>query len=195
MGFPSLWPFIAFGLVTLLHYLSLKIQDRYQFYTKTFGKFGFWIHFILTFLLWIYLGKLLSGVSLPSLGLLPISFRGMEAVGDILNVAGTVAIIWSILILSIKRMWGVRYFERQTHERFEKRGPYRLLNNPMYNGFSLLFLASAFINNSSSHLFLSIESFVLFGLLSKFENKRINDRENSERDKDFTALTECRKKL
>lgn len=65
MGFASLWPFIAFGLVTLLHYLSLKIQDRYQFYTKTFGKFGFWIHFVLTFLLWIYLGKLLSGVSLP----------------------------------------------------------------------------------------------------------------------------------
>lgn len=183
MGFPLLWPFITFALITLLHYLSLKIQDRYQWYAKTFGRMGFGVHFVLTALLWGYLGILLSdnnilGTSKPLL----VSFQGMEVVGTILNVIGIILIFWSFLLLGIRRMWGVRYFERQTHERFEKRGPYRLLNNPMYNGFSLLFLASAFINNSSSHLFLSIESFVLFGLLSKFENKRINARENSERD-------------
>lgn len=170
-----LWPFIAFGLVTFLHYLSLKIQDRHQFYTRAFGqRVGFWIHFGVTALLWVYLGILLSDNNIPGISKpLLVSFQGMKVVSNILNVTGIILIFWSFLLLGIRRMWGVRYFEHQTQTRIEERGPYRWLNNPMYNGFSLLFLASAFMDNSLVHALLALESVALFHFLAKFENKDI----------------------
>lgn len=169
-------PLIAFALVTLAHYSSLKIQDRLSWYTNRFGeKRGFFIHFTITALLWaaLYFMFLLrnSTHDMP----LPISTSWLAEIGTILTYLGVALAIWSIALLGVRRMWGIRYFSKETKPSVEKRGPYRFLKNPMYAGFFFIFLGAALTQNSLFYLVAAAESFLLLNVcLARFENKGIS---------------------
>lgn len=164
---------VLFAATIFLYYLSLKIQAKYKFYTYRFGKNGFVIHCILTGLMFIFLffSFLVRNTKYIKL---PIFYPVFIIIGNIFELIGAIIIVWSFLILGIKRTWGIRYFEKTYKEKIEKRGPYRFLINPIYDGFFILLTGKALSFNSLFHLIIAVESFILLNVfLARFENKEI----------------------
>lgn len=95
-------------------------------------------------------------------------------VGVIVFGGGLLLTVWSWYLLGVSRAWGLRYFESDKKKNVEKRGPYKHLKNPIYDGFVLLFFGIALIFNSLIHLLIGLECFILFNiLLSAYENKKL----------------------
>lgn len=167
-------PLLAFGFVTFLHYLSLRIEKERQWYARHFGRWGFWVHFFITLILWVgtYIAFALRNTR--DISLFPF-ISWIEPFGILVTLVGIGLAIWSITLLGIKRMWGIRYFIKDgTPKKVERRGPYAFLKNPMYDGFFLIFLGSALVYNSLFYLIAAIESYLLLNvLLARFENKEL----------------------
>jgi len=166
---------IIFAIITFFHYLSLKLQSRYQIYTIYFDKKAFTVHFIFTSLLWIVwliLFFILSPNN-PSIGL-PFYNQFFVPMGIFTSMVGLILIIWSGCLLGLRRAWGIRYFEKNLKNKIERRGPYKYLNNPIYDGFVLYSLGKALTNNSFIYLLISLECYLFFNVfLSSFENKEV----------------------
>lgn len=167
---------IQFAIITAIHYLSLKIQDKYKFYTKHFGKHGFTVHGILTGILWLWLIRLFFWNDVNfNINPLPFYTQFFKPIGMIIKILGIVLILWSGWMLGIKRMWGIRYFEKNYKNKIERSGPYKYLKNPIYLGFFLSFLGNALRSNSLYYFFIAAETYLLFNiLLVRFENKEIH---------------------
>ena len=166
---------IIFTIITFLHYLSLYLQYRYRVYTIFFKKRDFFVHFIFTSLLWI-IWILLFFVFFPNDPNynLPFYNQLFKPFGFIMSIFGLILIILSGYLLGLRRAWGIRYFEKNYKNDIEKRGPYKYLNNPIYDGFILFFLGKALANNSIFYLLISLECYLLFNVfLSSFENKEV----------------------
>lgn len=167
-------PFFLFILVTLLHYYSLCIEARFHWYSRHFGKAGFWIHFVITGALWFWVTLVFMVPPASATAPLPFSFPFMKLVGQAITLIGLLIALWAIILLGIPRMWGVRYFKSSRDDVIEHRGIYRVLKNPIYDGFFLIFLGSALSSNSLFYLYGALESFILLNcLLARFENKDI----------------------
>ena len=167
-----------FALVTVLHYLSLKVQAKHEFYTKTFGKYGFQIHCLITGFLWIllFVAFIFTDKSnYPNLSIF--NSYLFKPMGFLLSLIGIVLIFWSGSLLGLKKAWGIRFFEKKYKDIIEKRGPYKFLVNPIYDGFFVYFLGKTIVTDSLLYLFLSLESFLLLNIfLARFENQEIVEK-------------------
>lgn len=165
----------AFIIITFLHCSSLFLQSRYKLYTRLFKNKGFAIHFSFTAILWMIWGALfLNSISETKGFVLPFFNPLFPPIGLFINLIGLILIIWSGLLLGIRRAWGIRYFDPKFVNSHEKRGPYKYLDNPIYDGFIMLAFGKALMNNSMTYLIISIECFIIFNVfLSNLENKKI----------------------
>lgn len=168
--------FLLFAVVTALHYVSLKAQTIYGLYTKTFGRHGFIVHCLITGILWI---GLLTAIVLTNKSSYPVlsifTSYLFKPFGLFISLAGVVLIFWSGRLLGLKRTWGIRFFDPAYQKIIEKRGPYKFLINPIYDGLMLYFLGQTIATDSLFYLMLSCESFLLLNvLLARFENQEIN---------------------
>lgn len=167
-----------FALVTALHYLSLKIQTKHGFYTKTFGKYGFQIHCLITGILWVMMFAsfiFADKSNYPNLSVF--NYYLFKPIGLLLSLTGVILIFWSGSLLGLKRTWGIRFFDKNYKDTIEKRGPYKFLINPIYDGFFVYFLGKTLVNDSLFYLILSLESFLLLNVfLARFENQEIIEK-------------------
>ena len=83
-------------------------------------------------------------------------------------------ILWADGLLGLRRMWGIRYFDKSFQNKIEKRGIYKFMKNPIYTGIVLYFIGKSFTSNSLYYLFVALESYLLMNVfLARFENKEI----------------------
>lgn len=161
----------VFIAATLVHYFSLRLEADHKWYTRKFGVRGFSAHMWFTGAVWILLTIFLM---LPNSGDKPLSFSfvGEQFIGNILIYGGLLIVIWSFALLGFKRAFGLRFFRSEDAGVAINRGPYRFLRNPIYDGFFLVFLGSAFTGNSLGNLILAGTSFICLNIfLAAFENR------------------------
>lgn len=90
-----------------------------------------------------------------------------------LIVIGLILVVWSRLILGRSGAMGIRWFLPERASAWKTHGPYRLLANPMYDGFILIFIGLGLWRGTIENFYLALASFLLFNIyLAKVESGR-----------------------
>ena len=84
--------------------------------------------------------------------------------GMFLVMIGFILVIWSRLILGRSGAMGIRWFLPERAPVWEIRGPYRILANPMYDGFVFIFLGLGLIFGTIENFYLAAASFLLLNI-------------------------------
>lgn len=93
-------------------------------------------------------------------------------IGIWLIVSGLALVVWSRFILGRSGAMGIRWFLPEDSPPWEKRGPYQILANPMYDGFILIFLGLGIGFGIRENFYLALASFLLLNLyLAKVESR------------------------
>lgn len=88
---------------------------------------------------------------------------------------GVLLVIWSRLILGRNGAMGIRWFLPERASVWEKRGPYRVLANPMYDGFIFIFLGVGMWFGTTENFYLALVSFFLLNLyLARVESYELS---------------------
>ncbi len=90
--------------------------------------------------------------------------KTMPLLGIVLLAFGFILVVWSRLILGRSGAMGLRWFLPEKISAWETRGPYRMLTNPMYDGFILIFLGLGFAAGTTENFYLALASFLLLNV-------------------------------
>ena len=129
-----------------------------------FGKKGFLVHSIATSILWLVL--FVSFFQIPPSAPQQYNFpKALLFVGYVLQIAGVLIIIWSGVLLGYRRAWGIRYFDTTFSSAIEKRGPYRIFTNPIYDGICTLLIGTGLVTGMPFYFLAALTSFILLSVL------------------------------
>lgn len=159
---------IFFIFVTLSQALFLQVAKRkknYEFKKK------FWnLHYSFNGILWIILFGWIILIQF-SKGKIEFSYS-LKALGLLLFLTGAVLSFLSTKKLGLRQAMGYRFFTKKKLKWLSS-GSYKILSNPIYDGFILIFLGLGFLTGITINFYLTIVSFLLLNvILACFENEK-----------------------
>lgn len=158
-------------MVLVLSFFVLVTFSHALFLLK--AKKSLWkIHFILNSVLWTVLLALIVILQFRKADVL---FSGeLRWLGILLLVAGLYLCYRVARVLNLKELMGIRFFY-PIESRKISYGIFKYLNNPMYDGFILIFLGLGFSLGISADFYLAVASFVFLNVfLANVENYKMS---------------------
>lgn len=147
-----------------------NVQRRFKLYTRWFGGHDWSIHVILLAVIWTTFLIALFTIQLPNWKL-PASLRSL---GVIAFAGGMWLVIATWIRMGTAGVCNGWFFGRGPTRQFTG-GVFRL-RNPMYTGFTLLFIGAAFWLENAAYLFFVVTSFLLLNLVqAKIENPKSSE--------------------
>lgn len=164
---------IIFGvLVTISHGTFLKMAQRRQMASSE-EKTRLWhLHLALNGTLWL---ALLAGVALQQFLAerteQPIHYKILGAILCLLGVG----IVYKVrMLLGRDQAMGIRFFFPE-RAKYIRHNLYKYLNNPMYDGFILVFVGLALLFGVQENYHLAIASFLMLNIgLASIENYQLS---------------------
>lgn len=161
-----LWITIGFCIVTVSHALVLLFVQKAP---KTDHKKIWRGHLIMNGILWkaLLISIVVMEWNLPQRIVLP-----QAVIGALFFATGFILFAWTQKQLGIERAMGKRFFFPEKEREWVAKGFYKFLNNPMYDGFFLIFLGLGLLLNQKENMILAGTSLLLLnGFLATIENK------------------------
>lgn len=161
-----------FVLATLSQGGALYYAGRHQGADFASRKKWWLIHYIFNGILWLVLLAMIIWLQFSAQR--NQAGQYMEFFGAILTIAG-LALSWkSMIVLGLENAMGKRFFFPENSSEIHV-STYRILNNPMYDGFLLVFLGLGFQLGISENFQLALASLLLLNVgLASIENYRIS---------------------
>lgn len=150
---------LLFVVVVAINSVAVYTQRQRKLYTRLFGRYDWHAHVILLLVIWLVFLLALIFIKLP-IWQLPST---LHPVGIVIAVLGMWAVAGSWLRLGTSGTCNGWFFGRGPTKQLVG-GVFRL-RNPMYSGFVLLFVGTAFWLENAAYLWLAVVSFVLLNLI------------------------------
>ena len=165
---------ILFLIASIIQCGLILLQQRGERLTLWWGRYAFSVYNVITLFPWIAFVLAFLTLQLQPRPELLLSGVWLQAFGALLLLSGTFLAVWVAVQLGPARLNGLRFFDPVIrHDRIPS-GPFRLLKNPMYSGFFLIFLGLALWQNSLYNLAIALESAVLLnGMQAWIEEPRV----------------------
>ncbi len=160
---------IFFTLVTLTHAGGLVYAKRRQNYPADYRNHLWQLHFSINGLLWLafIIWLLALHLNLPHSDY-PTLYK---AAGIVSSIVGLLLVIVAYSALGLKNAMGLRFFLPEKAKQVENR-LYQFLNNPMYDGFLLVFLGLGLWLGVVEDFYLAVASFIFLNIfLATIENR------------------------
>lgn len=158
----------AFALAAGINTASVALQLRTGLLTRRYGKKAWYVHLAIVtpgWLLFLYLVSSLGryrGWALP---------QQLRPAGILILALGSALWLWTFAQLGPERTANGNIFGRGPTEPVNH-GPFRHLENPMYDSYLLAFVGLALWKANAQYLLLALESYVLLNLLeASVENR------------------------
>ena len=165
---------LIFVFITIfVESLSLILQLKGKRLTKWFGKHTFKIHMLITGILWIItfiLVFILQFEEHPKFhGSVILKYTGLFLFGS-----GSIITIWASILLGIKRLLCLNFFEEDVP--IINKSLYKYINNPVDYGFWAALIGFAIFTGSFYNLIIAIEFIILMAPHIKLENIPLKKR-------------------
>ncbi len=164
---------LLFILVNIgYHIIVLNLEYEKRVLTKLFNEKAFKVHAFVSMTLWTVTGLIILAFQLldhPNFH----NFPPMSAIGGIFLVIGIFIGLMGYLALGLTRSLHYNFFFEMT-ENVVKRGIYKYLDNPQYEGLFFILLGFAFLTDSLYNLIIFLEVLILMVLLKYIEDKPID---------------------
>lgn len=172
---------ILFFLASLIQSGLILLQQRGETLTRRLGRYAFPAYNFVTLVPWAAFVVTYAILQLESHPGLPLSGMWVQALGVLLFLVGSFLAGWVAVLLGPARLNGLRFFDPAIRRDRVLSGPFRLMRNPMYTGFFLVFLGAAFWKDSLYDLAIALESLVLLnGIQAWVENQGLVRTSRSE---------------
>lgn len=166
-------PLFTFATLVTISHASFLLWAKKQKRARHAARMKLWrLHVHLNGTLWLIVAGWIISVQFY----LPHYFYPVWAklVGSLIILIGFILVVEARLLLGRSQAMGVRFFFPEKTKRI-RTSLYRFLNNPMYDGFVLIFIGSGLAFGIREDFYLAIASFLLFNVfLSSIENFEFN---------------------
>jgi protein-S-isoprenylcysteine O-methyltransferase Ste14 len=155
------------------HIIVLYFEYEKKVLTKLFEEKAFKVHAFVSMTLWIVTGLMIIAFQLldhPKFH----DFPPMSIIGGIFLIIGIVLGSLGYLTLGLTRSLHYNFFSEIT-ERVVKKGIYKYIDNPQYEGLFFILLGFALLTDSLYNLVIFLEVLILMVLLKYVEDKPITN--------------------